>query len=71
MSIVNDIRTAFSRRDNALNQLLLINILVFVVLILIKAVTFLAGARASMRASCACSACLPTWVRWFAGRGRC
>ncbi|SMB89772.1 Rhomboid family protein [Hymenobacter roseosalivarius DSM 11622] len=43
MSIVNDIRTAFSRRDNALNQLLLINILVFVVLILIKAVTFLAG----------------------------
>jgi membrane associated rhomboid family serine protease len=43
MSIVNDIRTAFSRRDNALNQLLLINILVFIVLILIKAVAFLAG----------------------------
>lgn len=43
MSIVNDLRTAFSRRDNALNQLLLINILVFVVLILIKAVAFLGG----------------------------
>ncbi|HEX8349308.1 MAG TPA: rhomboid family intramembrane serine protease [Hymenobacter sp.] len=43
MSIVNDIRTAFSRRDNALNQLLLINVLVFVVLILVKVVTFIGG----------------------------
>ncbi len=46
MSIVNYLRTAFSRRDNALNQLLLINLLVFVVLIVIKAVTFSIGLRA-------------------------
>ncbi|MDF7810238.1 rhomboid family intramembrane serine protease [Hymenobacter sp. YC55] len=40
MSFINDIRTAFSRRDNALNQLLLINAIVFVVLILFGAVMF-------------------------------
>lgn len=33
--IFNDIRLAFTRRDNALNQLLLINIIVFVALILL------------------------------------
>ncbi|SNC67545.1 Membrane associated serine protease, rhomboid family [Hymenobacter gelipurpurascens] len=43
MSIANDIRTAFSRRDNALNQLLLINVLVFVFLVLVKAIMFLTG----------------------------
>ncbi|TGD82946.1 rhomboid family intramembrane serine protease [Hymenobacter wooponensis] len=43
MSIANDIRTAFSRRDNALNQLLLINVLVFVGLVLIEAVMRLTG----------------------------
>ncbi|GAA3936537.1 rhomboid family intramembrane serine protease [Hymenobacter algoricola] len=43
MSIVNDIRAAFSRRDNALNQLLLINVLVFVFLVLVKAVLWLSG----------------------------
>jgi membrane associated rhomboid family serine protease len=43
MSIVNDIRSAFSRRDNALNQLLLINVLVFVFLVLVKAVLWLSG----------------------------
>ncbi|MBC6988332.1 MULTISPECIES: rhomboid family protein [Hymenobacter] len=43
MSIVNDIRTAFSRRDNALNQLLLINVLVFAVLILIRAIFYFTG----------------------------
>ncbi|PJJ59034.1 rhomboid family intramembrane serine protease [Hymenobacter chitinivorans] len=41
MSIVNDIRTAFSRRDNALNQLLLINVLVFAAFILLRTVMFL------------------------------
>jgi len=40
MSVFNDIRTAFSRRDNALNQLLLINSLVFVALVLFGAVMF-------------------------------
>ncbi|AHJ96449.1 rhomboid family intramembrane serine protease [Hymenobacter swuensis] len=40
MSIANDIRTAFSRRDNALNQLLLINVLVFVFLVLFRTVMF-------------------------------
>jgi membrane associated rhomboid family serine protease len=34
-SIFDDIRLAFTRRDNALNQLLLINIIVFVTLILL------------------------------------
>ncbi|MBG8552267.1 rhomboid family intramembrane serine protease [Hymenobacter guriensis] len=43
MSIVQDIRTAFSRRDNALNQLLLINVLVFVFLVLVKAILWLSG----------------------------
>jgi len=42
MSIVNDIRMAFSRRDNALNQLLLINILVFVGFLLYRTIWFLA-----------------------------
>ncbi|TGE07990.1 rhomboid family intramembrane serine protease [Hymenobacter fodinae] len=46
MSIVNDIRTAFSRRDNALNQLLLINVLVFVGLVVMKAIMFLTGTDA-------------------------
>lgn len=40
-SIIDDIRTAFSRRDNALNQLLLINILVFVTLILLRTILWL------------------------------
>ncbi|MBW3130248.1 rhomboid family intramembrane serine protease [Hymenobacter profundi] len=43
MSIYNDIRTAFNRRDNSLNQLLLINVLVFVVLQLIRVVMWLSG----------------------------
>ncbi|NVO85516.1 rhomboid family intramembrane serine protease [Hymenobacter terrestris] len=38
MSVFHDIRTAFSRRDNALNQLLLINVLVFVFLVLTEAI---------------------------------
>jgi membrane associated rhomboid family serine protease len=36
MSIVQDIRTAFSRRDNALIQLIWLNVLVFATLILLK-----------------------------------
>ena len=36
MSIVQDIRTAFSRRDNALIQLIWLNVLVFASLILLK-----------------------------------
>ncbi|MCC2547861.1 rhomboid family intramembrane serine protease [Hymenobacter sp. BT175] len=43
MSIINDIRTAFSRRDNALNQLLLINVLVFAGLMLFGAIRFLSS----------------------------
>lgn len=46
MSIANDIRTAFSRRDNALNQLLLLNVLVFVFLVLTKAIMALSGTGA-------------------------
>ncbi|UOR03884.1 rhomboid family intramembrane serine protease [Hymenobacter aerilatus] len=36
MSIFNDIRTAFNRRDNSLNQLLLINGLVFLIIKIVK-----------------------------------
>lgn len=38
MSIFQDIRTAFDRRDNALNQLILLNVLVFAVLIVVQAI---------------------------------
>jgi membrane associated rhomboid family serine protease len=41
MSITQDIRDAFSRRDNALNQLIIINALVWGVLIILYAVCFL------------------------------
>lgn len=41
MSIVQDIRTAFSRRDNALMQLILLNVLVFAAVVLLEAVTYL------------------------------
>ena len=43
MSVFHDIRTAFSRRDNALNQLLLLNVLVFVFLVLTEAIMKLTG----------------------------
>jgi len=46
MSIFDDIRTVFNRRDNALNQLLLINAAVFVVILLVQGILFLStGAR--------------------------
>lgn len=38
MSIVQDIRTAFSRRDNALMQIIMLNVLVFAGLIVVQAV---------------------------------
>lgn len=43
MSVFNDIRTAFSRRDNALIQLLLLNGIVFVALVLIETIMKLSG----------------------------
>ncbi len=46
MSIFQDIRTAFDRRDNALNQLLLLNVLVFAVLIVLHAVLTISSAGA-------------------------
>ncbi len=45
MSLTQDIRAAFSRRDNALNQLIIINVLVWAVLIVFQAVLFLAQSR--------------------------
>jgi membrane associated rhomboid family serine protease len=45
MSLTQDIRAAFSRRDNALNQFIIINALVFAVLIIFQAVLFLAQSR--------------------------
>ncbi len=50
MSIVQDLRTAFSRRDNALIQLLLLNGVVFVALILVQTVFTVSG-RADLYAS--------------------
>jgi membrane associated rhomboid family serine protease len=44
MSITQDIRDAFSRRDNALNQLIILNVLVFGVLIIVQAIFFIAQA---------------------------
>ncbi|GEO06738.1 rhomboid family intramembrane serine protease [Adhaeribacter aerolatus] len=41
-SIFNDIKNAFNRHDNSLNQLILINILVFVALILLRTILWLA-----------------------------
>jgi membrane associated rhomboid family serine protease len=45
MSLTQDIRDAFSRRDNALNQFIIINALVFAVLIIFQAVLFLTQSR--------------------------
>lgn len=45
MSLTQDIRDAFSRRDNALNQLIISNALVWAVLIIFQAVLFLAQSR--------------------------
>jgi membrane associated rhomboid family serine protease len=45
MSLTQDIRTAFSRRDNAVNQFIIINALVFAVLIIFQAILFLAQSR--------------------------
>ena len=45
MSLTQDIRDAFSRRDNALNQLIIINVLVWAVLIVLQAVLFLSQSR--------------------------
>jgi len=42
MSLTQDIRDAFSRRDNALNQLIIINALVFAVMIIVRAVLHIA-----------------------------
>ncbi|RAK65818.1 rhomboid family intramembrane serine protease [Hymenobacter edaphi] len=44
MSIFADIQATFSRRDNALNQLLVINVLVFVVLLVVEAILTFTGA---------------------------
>ncbi|WP_035566993.1 rhomboid family intramembrane serine protease [Hymenobacter sp. IS2118] len=44
MSIVQDIRTAFGRRDNALMQLILLNVLVFAGLIVLRAVLTVSSA---------------------------
>ncbi|MCI1188943.1 rhomboid family intramembrane serine protease [Hymenobacter sp. DH14] len=47
MSIVQDIRTAFNRRDNALVQLILLNVLVFAAVVLLEAITYLGQAAAA------------------------
>ncbi|MGI4863465.1 MAG: rhomboid family intramembrane serine protease [Janthinobacterium lividum] len=45
MSLTQDIRDAFARRDNALNQLIIINALVFAVIIVIRAVLHVSQAN--------------------------
>ena len=44
MSIVQDIRTAFSRRDNTLIQLILLNVLVFAALIVLRTILTVSSA---------------------------
>ena len=56
MSIVQDIRTAFSRRDNALIQLILLNILVFAGLIVLRTILTVSSASGQC---------------WLATPGRC
>jgi membrane associated rhomboid family serine protease len=46
MSIIQDIRATFNRRDNALNQLIVINVVVFAVVVLLYAITFLSQTNA-------------------------
>ena len=41
MSIIQDIRATFTRRDNALNQLIVLNVVVFTVVVLLYAIAFL------------------------------
>lgn len=48
MSIVQDIRTAFSRRDNALMQLIFLNVVVFAVVVVVGAILGLSGAEGVM-----------------------
>ena len=43
MSVIQDIRDTFSRRDNALNQLIVLNVLVFGVVVLLFAIAFLSS----------------------------
>ena len=43
MSVTQDIRDTFSRRDNALNQLIVLNVLVFGVVVLVFAIAFLSN----------------------------
>ena len=40
MSVIQDIRDTFSRRDNALNQLIVLNVLVFGVVVQVGVVYF-------------------------------
>lgn len=46
MSITDDIKNVFNRRDNALNQLIVLNVLVFAVLVVVRAVLFVSSASA-------------------------
>ncbi len=46
MSIIQDIRTTFNRRDNALNQLIVLNVVVFAVVVLLYALAFLTQTNA-------------------------
>ncbi|HEX8506860.1 MAG TPA: rhomboid family intramembrane serine protease [Hymenobacter sp.] len=66
MSIVQDIRTAFSRRDNALVQLILLNVLVFAAVVLLEAVTYLSqtfAVRVQVMRQLELSANLPVLIR--------
>jgi len=45
MSIIQDIRDTFNRRDNALNQLIVLNVVVFGVVVLLYAIAFLSRSQ--------------------------
>lgn len=66
MSIVQDIRTAFSRRDNALMQLIMLNVLVFAGLIVLRAVLTISSASGyypTVMRQFELSSALPTMLR--------
>jgi len=66
MSLTQDIRDAFSRRDNALNQLIILNAVVFAVMIIVRAVLHIAqqdGTYELIRRQLELSSSIPVLLR--------
>ena len=66
MSLTQDIRDAFARRDNTLNQLIIINALVFTVIIIVRAILHVSqadGTYESIRRQLELSSSIPVLLR--------